>query len=217
MNKFRKRNDNWRVDEAPPVSLFRKKYLVVLIAAGLSTTVAAQNTPVQGWNDSGDYIVTTGDELTDGYYYFDGPSSLEVVGGKIEDFYLDSYYDPSEGSNILNVSGGRASYGSVNGDAASVIVRDGVLSHTQLIGNESTIEIADGNVNDILVYGNDSEVTVDGGSLDKIYIGGPQFRGGSNLKLSVNGGEVATVLIDNEGRGGKGESHVELNGGVLRD
>src|SRR5690625_411744 len=197
MNKFRKRNDSCKVYETP--SVFRKKYLVVLIAAGLSTTVAAQNTPVQGWNDSGDYIVTTEDELTDGYYSFEGPSSLEVVGGKIEDFYLEySYYDPSEGSNILNVSGGRASYGSVNGDAASVIVRDGVLSNTQLIGNESTIEIADGNVNDILVYGNDSEVTVDGGSLDKIYIGGPQFRGGSNLKLSVNGGEVATVLIDNE-------------------
>src|SRR5699024_7784467 len=131
--------------------------------------------------DSGDYIVADGDELTDGYYEFRGPSSLEVVGGWIENFYLNPYYDPSEGSNILNVSGGRASYGSVNGDAASVIVRDGVLSNTQLIGNESTIEIADGNVNDILVYGNDSEVTVDGGSLDKIYIGGPQFRGGSNL------------------------------------
>src|SRR5699024_918322 len=104
-----------------------------------------------------------------------------------------------------------------NGDAASVIVRDGVLSNTQLISNECTIENADGNVNDILVYGIVSVVTVDGGSLDKIYIGGPQFRGGSNLKLFVNGGEVATVLIDNEGRGGKGESHVELNGGVLRD
>src|SRR5699024_11290262 len=154
----------------------RKKYVGVLHSARLSTTVAAQNTPVQGWNDSGDCIVTTGEELTDGYYYFDGPSSLEVVGGKIEDFYLDSYYDPSEGSNILNVSGGRASYGSVNGDAASVIVRDGVLSNTQLIGNESTIEIADGNVNDILVYGNDSEVTVSGSSLDKIYIGGRSFR-----------------------------------------
>src|SRR5699024_5250125 len=117
MNKFRKRNDNWRADEAPPVSLFSKKYLVVLIAAGLSTTVAAQNTTVQGWNDSGDYIVTSGDELSGGYYYSDGPSSLEVVGGKFEDFYLDSYSVPSGGSNILNVSGCRASYGSVNGDA----------------------------------------------------------------------------------------------------
>jgi len=196
MNKLCENGDQGGIIVNPPVSIFKKKYLVALIAASMPAMAMAQTTPSAGWNNKGEYVVTDSENLT-GSIYFGGGSTLRVEGGLIQDFDFSEPQDTAE-NNALKVSGGRAAQGSIN-------------------GKDSTVEITGGEVEEILVFGDGSGVTVDDGSLNKIYMGGSPSTGAGELSFTINGGEASTVLIDNDGRGGKGESRVEVNGGVLRD
>src|SRR5690625_8052149 len=167
MNKLCENGDQGGVIENPPVSIFKKKYLVTLIAASMHAMAMAETTPSAGWNNKGEYVVTDSENLT-GSIYFGGGSTLRVEGGLIQDFDFSEPQDTAE-NNALKVSGGRAAQGSIK-------------------GKDSTVEITGGEVEEILVVGDGSGVTVGDGSLNKIYMGGRASTGGGELSSTVFGG-----------------------------
>src|SRR5690625_6748231 len=84
MNKLCENGDQGGIIVNPPVSIFKKKYLVALIAASMPAMAMAQTTPSAGWNNKGEDVVTDSENLT-GSIYFGGGSTLRVEGGLIQD------------------------------------------------------------------------------------------------------------------------------------